>query len=71
MPEEFQAGGDDVLILTDVYWQPPVCGWTLAWSDEPCGSTAGPCTIVGVLPPNVLRYGADFLKPLVTAAYPA
>ena len=29
------------------------------------------CTIVGVLPPNVLRYGADFLKPLVTAAYPS
>ncbi len=28
-------------------------------------------TILGVLPPNVLRYGADFLRPLVPAAYPS
>ena len=31
----------------------------------------GASPILGVLPPNVLRYGADFLKPLVTASYPA
>jgi putative ABC transport system permease protein len=70
LAEEFQAGGDDVLILTHVYWQrrfagdPGVVGRALRVD----GRT---CTIVGVLPPNVLRYGADFLKPLVTAAYPS
>ena len=34
-------------------------------------STARRFTILGVLPPNVLRYGADFLKPLVAASYPS
>jgi putative ABC transport system permease protein len=70
LPEEFQPGGDDVLILTDVYWRsrfagdPSVIGRTISVD----GRTS---TIVGVLPSNVLRYGADFLKPLVTATYPA
>jgi putative ABC transport system permease protein len=68
--EEFQSGRDDVVMLTDVYWRrrfagdTGVVGRTLVVD----GRT---CTVVGVLPPNVLRYGADFLKPLVLAAYPA
>jgi putative ABC transport system permease protein len=70
LPDEFQAGRDDVLILTDVYWRRrfgadgAVVGQTLSVD----GRTS---TILGVLPPNVLRYGADFLKPLVAASYPA
>ena len=59
-----------MLILTDAYWQRRfardvnVVGRTLSVD----GRT---CTVLGVLPPNVLRYGADFLRPLVTATYPS
>jgi putative ABC transport system permease protein len=69
-PEEFQAGRDDVLILTDVYWRrrfaadAGVIGATLNVDGRAS-------TILGVLPPNVLRYEADFLKPLVLTSYPA
>ena len=68
--EEFQPGRDDVLILTDAYWRqrfaadPGVLGRTLSVDGKRM-------TILGVLPPNVLRYNADFLKPLVTATYPS
>ena len=67
--EEFQPGRDDVLILTDAYWRrrfaadPGVVGQTVSVD-------GAKFTILGVLPPNVLRYGADFLKPLVAASYP-
>jgi putative ABC transport system permease protein len=67
--EEAQRGRDHVIILTHSYWRrkfasdPNVIGQVLSIDREPC-------TIVGVLPPNVLRYGSDFLKPLTTANYP-
>ena len=70
LPEEFQPGRADVVILTDVYWHrrfaadASVIGQTMTIDDRPS-------TIVGVLPPNVLRYGADFLAPLVAATYPS
>jgi putative ABC transport system permease protein len=68
LPEDFQPGRDEVLILTDAYWQRRfgrdvnVVGRTLSVDGRSF-------TVLGVLPPNVLRYGADFLKPLVTATY--
>ena len=70
LPEEFQPGRDDVLILTDVYWRSRFAGdaGVIGRTISVDGRTA---TIIGVLPSNVLRYGADFLKPLVTATYPA
>jgi putative ABC transport system permease protein len=40
-----------------------IVGQTLTTND-------GAFTVIGVLPPNVLRYGGDFLKPLVPAEYP-
>ena len=70
LPDEGQPGRADVVILTDGYWRtrfdadPGVVGRTLHVDGVAS-------TIVGVLPPNVLRYGADFLKPLVSANYPA
>ena len=70
LAEEFQPGRDDVLILTDAYWRsrfaadPSVIGQTI-------GVDGRNATILGVLPPNVLRYGAGFLKPLVLSAYPS
>jgi putative ABC transport system permease protein len=69
LSEEFLASKDDVVILTHVYWQrrfaadPGVLGRTLRIDGTPC-------TVVGVLPPNVLRYGADFLRPLIVGTYP-
>jgi putative ABC transport system permease protein len=68
--EEFQPGRDDVLILTDAYWRRrfgadrDVVGRSLKVDGRSV-------TIVGVLPPNVLRYGADFLEPLVPTSYPS
>lgn len=68
--DEFLPSRDDVVILTHVYWQrrfaadPAVIGRTLRIDGTPC-------TIVGVLPANVLRYGADFLRPLITATFPS
>jgi putative ABC transport system permease protein len=70
LPEEFVASRDDVVILTHVYWQrrfaadPAAIGRTVRVDGRPC-------TIVGVLPPNVLRYGADLLAPLVLDTYPS
>ncbi|HEU4890118.1 MAG TPA: ABC transporter permease [Vicinamibacterales bacterium] len=67
--DEFQPGRDDVVILTDAYWRRRfgadgnIVGRSLRVDGRPL-------TIVGVLPPNVLRYGADFLKPLVPSSYP-
>ena len=69
LAEEFLPGRDDVAILTHVYWQrrfggdPAVIGRSLRIDGRPV-------TIVGVLPPNVLRYGADLLRPLVIGTYP-
>jgi predicted permease len=68
--EEAEPGSDAVVILTYSYWRrrfasdANVVGKLLQVDGRPC-------TIVGVLPPNVLRYASDFLKPLVAADYPA
>ena len=69
LAEEAQSGRDHVVILTHSYWRrrfasdPNVVGQVILVDRQPC-------TIVGVLPPNVLRYVSDFLKPLVPAEYP-
>jgi len=68
-PEESRHGQDEVVILTHSYWRrgfasdSNVLGQVLLVDGRPH-------TIVGVLPPNVLRYGSDFLKPLVLSDYP-
>jgi putative ABC transport system permease protein len=69
LAEEFLVGRDNVGVLTHVYWQrrfggdPAVIGRVLRIDGRAL-------TIVGVLPPNVLRYGSDLLLPLVVATYP-
>jgi putative ABC transport system permease protein len=69
LPEEEQTGRDQVVILTNAYWRrrfnsdPNIVGTTLAVGGKLH-------TIIGVLPANVLRYSADFLKPLAFE-YPA
>jgi len=66
--DEGRRGRDGVLILTHNYWTKhfgagaDAIGRTLTFD----GSTH---IVVGVLPPNVLRYYADVLKPLVLDAY--
>ena len=67
-PDEGVGGRDGVLILTHDYWtrrygaSPQALGSTIQFD----GSSH---TIVGVLPPNVLRHYADVLKPLVLQSY--
>jgi len=69
LTEETERGRDHVAILTHAYWRrrfgsdQHVVGKAVSVDGQPF-------TIVGVLPPNVLRYGADFLKPFVPADYP-
>jgi putative ABC transport system permease protein len=69
LPEEDQPGRSRVLLLTANYWRrafgadPHIVGRTVAVN-------GAMHTIVGVLPPNVLRYEADMLLPLVPAEYP-
>jgi putative ABC transport system permease protein len=69
LAEEGQPGRNRVLILTAAYWRrefgadPHVAGRTVTVN-------GAAHTIVGVLPPNVLRYEADILVPLVPAEYP-
>ena len=68
--EETEPGRDAVVLLTHSYWRrrfgadPRILGTQVRIDGRPN-------TIVGVLPPNVFRYGADFLKPLVPAQYKA
>src|SRR5206468_5081714 len=68
--DDERHGHDHVVLLTHAYWRhrlasdPNIVGKTLTTKD-------GAFTVIGVLPPNVLRYGCDFLKPLVPAEYPA
>ncbi len=70
LPEEAQPGRDRVVLLTDDYWRrrfaadPHVVGTSLSIDGRSF-------TVIGVLPPNVLRYAADFLRPLVPAEYPS
>ena len=69
LPDEAQTGRDHVIVLTHSYWRrqfasdPHVIGQVLSIDGEPF-------TIIGVLPPNVLRYQSDFLKPLTPSDYP-
>jgi putative ABC transport system permease protein len=67
--DEFLPSRDDVVILTHVYWQRRFAADPAAIG-RPLRIDGTRCTIVGVLPPNVLRYGADFLRPLVLGTYP-
>ena len=66
--DESRPGRDRVVVLTNDYWRrrfrsdPRVCGTTLAVDGVPY-------TVVGVLPPNVLRSHSDLLKPFVGATY--
>ena len=66
---EAEPGRDRVAMLSQAYWKrrfngdPRIIGTTITIDNTPY-------TIIGVLPPNVLRYEADVLKPLVPAAYP-
>jgi putative ABC transport system permease protein len=67
-PAETQPGRDRVVILTHDYWRrrfksdANVLGTALALD----GAVH---TVIGVLPPNVLRSYADVLKPLVMTGY--
>lgn len=69
LPEDARSASDRAVILTHSYWRrrfgadPSVVGRTLT-------ADRGRVTVVGVLPPNVLRYGADVLAPLVPGEYP-
>jgi putative ABC transport system permease protein len=69
LSEEEQPGRDRVVMLSHAYWrrrfksEPGVIGSMLTLDNAPY-------TIIGVLPPNVLRYSSDVLKPLVPEAYP-
>ena len=66
--DEGLPGRDHVLLLTHTYWKR-----RFGASHDAIGSTltfdGAPHTIVGVLPPNVLRHYADVLKPLVAQGY--
>jgi putative ABC transport system permease protein len=68
--DEAEPGRDAVVVLTHAYWRrrfgsnPDVLGTDV-------GIDGQAHTIVGILPPNVFRYGADFVKPLVPASYKA
>ena len=67
--DDDRAAADPVAVLSYAYWQrrfgadPAAIGRVLRIDGRPV-------TIVGVLPPNVLRYGADILLPLVLSRYP-
>jgi putative ABC transport system permease protein len=67
--DDERPGHDHVVLLTHAWWRhrfasdPNIVGKTLTSND-------GAFTVIGVLPPNVLRYGGDFLVPLVPAEYP-
>ena len=69
LAEDFEAGNPRVALLGHAWWvrrfgaDPAMVGRTLVVDDQPL-------TVVGVLPPNVLRFGADIVQPLVAADYP-
>ncbi len=69
LAEEARPGRDRVAILSHRYWQrrfgsdTGIVGQTLVVDGQSV-------TVIGVLPPNVLRHSADILKPLVPAEYP-
>jgi putative ABC transport system permease protein len=69
VPDDEQPGRDPVVIVTHAFWRarlgsdPGIVGRTLPTDD-------GAVTVIGVLPPNVLRYGGDYLAPLKPSEYP-
>jgi putative ABC transport system permease protein len=69
LAEDFDAGSDRVALLAHTWWvrrfgaDPATVGRTIIVDDQPF-------TIIGVLPPNVLRFGADMVRPLIAADYP-
>jgi putative ABC transport system permease protein len=69
LPAEAEPGRDRVAMLSHAYWKrrfsgdPGIIGSVITIDNTPF-------TVIGVLPPNVLRYEADVLKPLTPAAYP-
>jgi len=68
--EEAQPGRSNVVILSHAYWRRRF-GSDVSVVGRRLVIDGTRCTIVGVLPPNVLRYAADLLMPLVPAAYPS
>jgi putative ABC transport system permease protein len=66
--DDGQPGRDHVVLLTYSYWQHRFAADRGIIGRELVGDD-GAYTIIGVLPPNVLRYGNDFLKPMVESAY--
>ena len=69
LADDFAAGRGQVALLAHTFWarrfgsDPATVGRTIVVDDEPF-------TIIGVLPPNVLRFGADVVRPLIAAEYP-
>jgi hypothetical protein len=62
LAEEFLPGRDNVGVLTHVYWHRRF-GGDAAVIGRVLRIDSKPVTIVGVLPPNVLRYGSDLPFP--------
>ena len=69
LTDDFVAGNGKVALLAHHFWvrrfgsDPATVGHTIVVDEEPI-------TIIGVLPPNVLRFGADVVRPLIAAEYP-
>jgi putative ABC transport system permease protein len=69
LPDDFPVGSGQVALLAHHFWvrrfgsDPATVGRVVVVDDEPF-------TIIGVLPPNVLRFGADVVRPLIAAEYP-
>jgi putative ABC transport system permease protein len=69
LADDFAAGSGQVALLAHNFWarrfgsDPATVGRTIVVDNESF-------TIIGVLPPNVLRFGADVVRPLIAAEYP-
>jgi putative ABC transport system permease protein len=69
MKDDFAAGSGQVALLAHHFWvrrfasDPTTIGRTITVDDKAF-------TIIGVLPPNVLRFSADVIRPLIAAEYP-
>jgi putative ABC transport system permease protein len=69
LADDFAAGRGQVALLAHHFWvrrfgsDPATVGRTISVDDATF-------TIVGVLPPNVLRFGADVVRPLIATEYP-
>ena len=67
-PEDFDVGSGRGVLLTHNFWtrrfngDPAAVGRAIVVDDELF-------SVIGVLPPNVLRFGADVVRPLIGAEY--